>query len=219
MIMTKEKVRELNALTASRAAGADLLPAEGLYHVAATQDAFLMRNLSESGGVECFVMGMVIPAHKAAAVIQLLQDDQGMMPSPVIMLKKTDRAATTLVPSSRNVTTEPSRFASSAVDSSSGHDQSTIRIKNIEIIPGRHEVKVNGKLVVLTFSEFRILQTLATKPGWVFSRDQIIHAVHGNDYSCTERAVDVQVTGLRKKLGAGGEHVETVRGVGYRFAE
>ena len=99
------------------------------------------------------------------------------------------------------------------------HDESTINIKDIEIIPGRHEVKVKGKLVVLTFSEFRILHTLASKPGWVFSREKIIHAVHGNDYNCTERAVDVQVTGLRKKLGAAGDNIETVRGVGYRFVE
>lgn len=219
MIMTKDKVRELNALTASRAAGSDLLPVEGVYHVAATQDAFLMRNLSESGGIECFVMGMVIPAHKAAAVIQLLQDDQGMMPSPVIMLKKGDRASMALPASSRAMTSEASRFTAPVSESASSHDHSTIRIKNIEIIPGRHEVKVSGKIVVLTFSEFRILQTLATKPGWVFSRDQIIHAVHGNNYSCTERAVDVQVTGLRKKLGSAGEHIETVRGVGYRFTE
>ncbi|HMO02988.1 MAG TPA: winged helix-turn-helix domain-containing protein [Kiritimatiellia bacterium] len=217
MIMTKEKVRELNALTASRAAGSESLPAEGVYHVAATQDAFLMRNLSDSGDIECFVMGMVIPAHKAAAVCQLLQDDQGMMPSPVFIFKKTDRTAGASASASRKPVESTSRFEN--VDASVGHDQPTIRVKNIEIIPGRHEVRVNGKLVVLTFSEFRILQTLAAKPGWVFSRDQIIHAVHGNDYNCTERAVDVQVTGLRKKLGAAGEHVETVRGVGYRFSE
>ncbi len=218
MIMTKEKVRELNAITASRASGAEALPAEGTYHVAATQDAFLMRSLSDSGDVECFVMGMVIPAHKAAAVCQLLQDDQGMMPSPVIMLKRAEASSGTPMAANRKPV-EAARFDVAPVESSHGHNQPVIRIKNIEIIPGRHEVKVSGKPVVLTFSEFRILQTLASKPGWVFSRDQIIHAVHGNDYNCTERAVDVQVTGLRKKLGSAGDFVETVRGVGYRFSE
>lgn len=217
MIMTKEKVRELNALTASRAAGADTLPAEGVYHVAATQDAFLMRNLSEAGDIECFVMGMIIPAHKAAAVCQLLQDDQGMLPSPVIILKKSERGAVAGT-SSRKSEPVVNRLEAGGGESPA-HSQASIRIKNIEIIPGRHEVKVSGKPVVLTFSEFRILQTLAGKPGWVFSRDQIIHAVHGNNYNCTERAVDVQVTGLRKKLGSAGDFVETVRGVGYRFME
>ena len=97
--------------------------------------------------------------------------------------------------------------------------EENIIINEIEITPGRHEVKVDTEIVQLTFSEFRILHTLAKKPGWVFSRKQLIHAIHGDNYSCTERAIDVQVTGLRKKLGSSGRHVETVRGVGYRLSE
>jgi two-component system phosphate regulon response regulator PhoB len=71
----------------------------------------------------------------------------------------------------------------------------------------------------LTFTEFRLLQFLARKPGWAFSRTQIVDAVKGEDYPVTERSVDVQVAGLRKKLGEMGGYVETVRGVGYRFKE
>ena len=64
-----------------------------------------------------------------------------------------------------------------------------------------------------------MLQLLASRPGWVFSRYQIVEAVRGEDYSVTDRAVDVQIVGLRKKLGRAGKYVETVRGVGYRFQE
>ena len=71
----------------------------------------------------------------------------------------------------------------------------------------------------LTFTEFRLLQFLARKPGWAFSRNQIVDAVKGEDYPVTERSVDVQVAGLRKKLGDLGSYIETVRGVGYRFKE
>jgi two-component system phosphate regulon response regulator PhoB len=78
---------------------------------------------------------------------------------------------------------------------------------------------VKGAPVILTATEFRILQFLARRPGWVFSRDQIIHAVKGDDYPVTERSVDVQIVGLRKKLGEAGNLIETVRGVGYRFRE
>ena len=67
--------------------------------------------------------------------------------------------------------------------------------------------------------EFRLLQFLARKPGWAFSRSQIVDAVKGEDYPVTERSVDVQVAGLRKKMGDLGHYVETVRGVGYRFKE
>jgi two-component system phosphate regulon response regulator PhoB len=56
-------------------------------------------------------------------------------------------------------------------------------------------------------------------PGWVFSRNQIIDAVRGKDYPVTERSVDVQILGLRKKLGEAGNRIETVRGVGYRFQD
>lgn len=218
MIMTKEKVRELNAMTEGRLAGGESMPADGVYMISATQDSEVIRKSSESGGVDFFMMGMVIPAHKAAAVCQLLQDEEGMMPSPVIMLKESD-PMTESAAASRLASSVPGSARPAGASKTPIHAESSIRIKNIEIIPGRHEVKVSGKPVVLTFSEFRILQTLASKPGWVFAREQIIHAVHGDHYNCTERAVDVQVTGLRKKLGNAGEHVETVRGVGYRFAE
>jgi two-component system phosphate regulon response regulator PhoB len=98
-------------------------------------------------------------------------------------------------------------------------DNSTIRIHELVIHPGRHEVLLRGQPVDLTFTEFRLLQFLARKPGWAFSRTQIVDAVKGEDYPVTERSVDVQVAGLRKKLGDLGHYIETVRGVGYRFKE
>jgi len=87
------------------------------------------------------------------------------------------------------------------------------------ILPGRNEVLVAGKPVELTFTEFRVLHFLASRPGWVFTRYQIVNAVRGEDYAVTDRAVDVQVVGLRKKLGPCGALIETVRGVGYRFKD
>ena len=58
---------------------------------------------------------------------------------------------------------------------------------------------------------------LARRPGWVFTRHQIVDAIHGEHYPVTDRAVDVQIVGLRKKMGPAGEYIETVRGVGYRL--
>jgi two-component system alkaline phosphatase synthesis response regulator PhoP len=94
-----------------------------------------------------------------------------------------------------------------------------IRISGIEIHPGRHEVLLGGKPIRLTLSEYEILAFLARRPGWVFTRYQIVEAVRGSDYAVTDRAVDVQIVGLRKKLGKYGGNIETVRGVGYRFKE
>jgi two-component system, OmpR family, alkaline phosphatase synthesis response regulator PhoP len=80
-------------------------------------------------------------------------------------------------------------------------------------------VTIGETPVKLTLTEFRILQFLANRPGWVFTRNQIVQAVHGSDYPVTERSVDVQIVGLRKKLGPAGDTIETVRGIGYRFRE
>ena len=94
-----------------------------------------------------------------------------------------------------------------------------LRVHDIVIHPGRREVIISGKPVQLTFTEFGILNYLARRPGWVFTRSQIVDAVRGEDYPVTDRSVDVQIVGLRRKLGHAGKYVETVRGVGYRFRE
>jgi two-component system alkaline phosphatase synthesis response regulator PhoP len=94
-----------------------------------------------------------------------------------------------------------------------------VSIHGIFIHPGRHEVAVDGQVVDLTATEFRLLHLLARRPGWVFTRSQIVQEVHGDDYPVSDRSVDVQVVGLRKKLGPAGQFVDTVRGVGYRLRE
>ncbi|TFH14978.1 MAG: response regulator [Lentisphaerales bacterium] len=95
----------------------------------------------------------------------------------------------------------------------------TLCVRDLAIDPRRREVLVKGKPVDLTFTEFGLLRFLAGRPGWVMTRDQIIYAVRGEDYAVTDRAVDVQIVGLRKKLGKCADYIETVRGVGYRFKE
>ena len=94
-----------------------------------------------------------------------------------------------------------------------------IKLHKLVIHPGRHEVLVEGSPVDLTSTEFRILHYLAGRPGWVFTRSQIVDAVRGDDYPVTERSVDARIVGLRRKLGSCGQYIETVRGVGYRFKE
>jgi len=106
-----------------------------------------------------------------------------------------------------------------AVEGQQGDRGDVIEIHNLVIHSGRHEVRVDGKALSLSSTEFRVLRFLASRPGWVFSRQQILDGVHGDNYAITDRAVDVQIVGLRKKLGSAGRYIETVRGVGYRFKE
>ena len=94
-----------------------------------------------------------------------------------------------------------------------------LEIHELVIHPGRRTVSIDGLPVDLTYTEFQVLAFLARRPGWVFTRTQIVDAVRGDDYPVTDRSVDVQIVGLRKKLGSAGQYIETVRGVGYRFKE
>jgi two-component system, OmpR family, alkaline phosphatase synthesis response regulator PhoP len=98
-------------------------------------------------------------------------------------------------------------------------DRAVVKVHDMLIHPGRHEVLVQGNPIDLTHTEFRILQLLARRPGWVFTRYQIINGVQGDDIAVTDRSVDVHIVSLRRKLGTAGEYIETIRGVGYRFKE
>ena len=99
------------------------------------------------------------------------------------------------------------------------YDQkSELHIRDLLISPSRFQVLANSKPIEgLTLTEFRLLHFLASRPGWVLNRQQILDAVRGEDAAVTERAVDVQMVGLRKKLGPRADYIEAVRGVGYRF--
>jgi two-component system phosphate regulon response regulator PhoB len=96
-------------------------------------------------------------------------------------------------------------------------EDALLKIHDLVIDPGRHEVLVQGQPVDLTATEFRLLHLLARRPGWVLTRTHIVEGIHGDDYPVTDRAVDVKIVALRKKLGPAAQYVETVRGVGYRF--
>jgi DNA-binding response OmpR family regulator len=82
-----------------------------------------------------------------------------------------------------------------------------------------YKVFIKKEELELTIGEFKLLEMLAKQPGKVFSRNQIIERINGSQYFATERSIDVQIAGLRKKLGEYKEVIETVRSVGYRFNE
>ena len=97
--------------------------------------------------------------------------------------------------------------------------EEVLTFNDLVIHPGRREVLYKKVPVNLTYSEFCILHLLARRPGWAFTRYRIVDVVRGENHVVTERAVDVQIVGLRKKLGDAGTCIKTVRGVGYTFVE
>jgi two-component system phosphate regulon response regulator PhoB len=98
-------------------------------------------------------------------------------------------------------------------------ESDVVTIHGIRIDPRKHRVSVDDIPVDLTLTEFRILHALARRPGWVFTRYQIVECSRGEESEVTDRSVDVHIVSLRRKLGTAGGYIDTVRGVGYRFKE
>ncbi len=90
---------------------------------------------------------------------------------------------------------------------------------DITVDSSRHKVTVSGEEISLTFTEFKLLEFLAQRPGVVLSRDQILDAVSGDEAVVCDRTVDAHVKSLRRKLGKAKDYIETIRGAGYRFKE
>ena len=92
-----------------------------------------------------------------------------------------------------------------------------VNLYGVKIDPQTRQVIINKNELKLTFTEFQILYLLASHPGWVFTRYQIINKIRSDNNSVTDRSVDFQIVGLRKKMNNLGKLIETIRGVGYRF--
>ena len=100
------------------------------------------------------------------------------------------------------------------------NQSSVLQIAGLSINKDQRRVSIFGESVSLTFSEYEILVLFAAHPGRVFTRGQIIRQIKGEDYPVTDRAVDVQIVNLRRKLGEwGAAHIETIRGIGYRLTQ
>lgn len=96
--------------------------------------------------------------------------------------------------------------------------ENIINFKNEIIINlNSFEVTVNKNKIKLTYAEFKILELLLSKPNWVFSRDQILEYLWGEQKYVIDRTIDVHITNLRKKLGTYGEKIQNIRGIGYKF--
>jgi len=100
---------------------------------------------------------------------------------------------------------------------SENSDRNIMEFDGLMIKLDAYEVFVNGEKIDLTKTEFDILSLLAGKPNQVFTRSRILDYVREDNYSITERVVDYQITGIRKKLGKARKYIQTVRGVGYKF--
>ena len=201
------------------------------YHVICATSGEKTLKIARAEPMDLLVLDLMLPGIDGLEVTRVLKNDPGTKDIPIVMLTAKGEEADIVAglelgaddyvtkPFSPRILLARIRAVLRRKLKGLPEDESVMRVHNMVIHPGRREVLINGNQVQLTFTEFGILIFLAKRPGWVFTRSQIVDAVRGDDYYVTDRSVDVQIVGLRKKLGSAGKYIETVRGVGYRFKE
>jgi two-component system phosphate regulon response regulator PhoB len=184
-----------------------------------------------SDSFDLIVLDLMLPGMDGLAFTKTLKNDSRLRSIPIIMLTAKGEEADIVTglelgaddyitkPFSPKVMIARVRTALRRHKEEPEDEMAIVKIHDLEINPGRRSVVAKGDVIDLTYTEFQVLLLLAKRPGWVFTRSHIVDSIRGNDYPVTDRSVDVQIVGLRKKLGAFGKYIETVRGVGYRFKE
>ena len=177
------------------------------------------------------VLDLMLPAVDGLSVCRRLKSNADTQDIPIVMLTARGEEADIVrgleagaddyitKPFSPRVLLARMQAVLRRAPKNSTNEDDMITHGRLKIRPGHHEVVIDDVPVELTYTEFAILAYLASRPGWVFTRLQILDAVRGDNYEVTERSVDVHIVSLRRKLGDAGSSVETVRGVGYRFRE
>ncbi len=204
------------------------LKKEGLsvYAVGTGEEALTAAEELRPGAI---VLDLMLPGMDGVQVCNRLKRQESTKTIPVVMLTAKSEDADVVAgletgaddyitkPFSPRVLVARLRAVLRRTETGGRTDESRLSAHGVFMDLSKHEVKCGDREVHLSATEFAILQFLMRNPGWVFSRDKIIDAVRGKDYPVTERSVDVQILGLRKKLDEYGSLIETVRGVGYRF--
>lgn len=181
--------------------------------------------------IDLLVVDLMLPGIDGLELTRRLKNDPGTRQIPVLMLSAKGEEVDIVTglelgaddyvtkPFSPRVLVARVRAAFRRQSTPAVAEDALIRIHDLVIDRGKRSLSIDDNTIDLTFTEFQVLALLANRPGWVFTRSQIVDAVRGDDYPVTDRSVDVQIVGLRKKLGVSGQLIETVRGVGYRFKE
>ncbi len=200
------------------------------YDVIKARDGEEGLSTARSEKPDLIILDLMLPGMDGLKVCSHLKKDQDTKDIPIIMLtarSEDDDIINGLETGADDYITKPfspriliARVKAALRRVQTESEEKTgnrIMIHDLVIDVARHETLVEGEPVNLSATEFSILRFLAENPGWVFSRNQIIDSVKGEDYPVTARSVDVQILGIRKKLGEAGNIIETVRGIGYRM--
>ena len=179
--------------------------------------------------INCILLDIMLPGMDGLKVLKKIKQNQGQRYIPVIMTTAKGEEADIVAglelgaddyvvkPYSPRVLIARVRAALRRQEESPREAATFWQQGSLTLDEARHEAFCGEKPLELQATEFALLRHFLSRPDMVFSRNQIIAAIRGPDYPVTDRSVDVQILGLRKKLGEAGDMIETVRGVGYRF--
>ncbi len=187
--------------------------------------------LARTNSPDLILLDLMLPGINGLDICKLLKTDHKTGHIPIVMLTAKDEdidVVTGLEVGADDYITKP--FSPKVLIARirtvlrrqpiKGEDKKhIIQIGPIVIDHGKYTVTLENNRLQLTATEFQLLFTLANRPGWVYSRSQLVDKIRGEDHIISERAVDVQIANLRKKLGNYGDYIETVRGPGYKFKE
>jgi len=202
-----------------------------LIHVSTGEEGLKIIN---ENGADCVILDIMLPGMDGFKTIKKIRENKDMQALPVIMCTARGEEADIVTglelgaddyvvkPYSPRVLAARIRAAlrrKEAVSSETGDSKSKTLFQQgkLKIDIERHTAFLEETPLDLFPTEFAILAHFLSNPDIVFSRQKLITAIRGHDYPVTDRSIDVQIMGLRKKLGASGDMIETIRGIGYRF--
>ena len=184
-------------------------------------------SVSRDQSIDLILLDLMLPGISGIDVCRILKNDEITKNIPIIMItakgeesdiiKGLEVGADDYVTKPFSISVLSARIKSILRRNSYTEKSSINSFEELSIEVNSREVYVDEKRIDLTYTEFEILRLLSSHNKWVYTRDQIIDNVHGEDYAVTDRSIDFQIVGLRKKLGSASRFIKTIRGVGYRF--
>lgn len=185
--------------------------------------------LAQKERPDLIILDIMLPIMDGFEVCRTIRNNDGMAHIPIIILSAKSRETDKVVGlelGADDYVTKPfspreliARMRAILRRRRAEHVGDKIKRGQITIDSTRHKVTVGGKEIVLTLTEFKLLEFMARRPGAVFSRARILDAVAGQDTIACDRTVDAHIKSLRHKLGRAKDYIETIRGAGYRFKE
>lgn len=173
------------------------------------------------------VLDVMLPGEDGVAILKRLREDERYQDVPVIMatakgtefdkVQSLDLGADDYITKPFGMMEMVSRVKAVLRRSQPKQSASLLKLDGLTLDEGQHTVTIEGQRITLTYKEYELLRLFLSHPGMAFSREQLLQTVWNTDYAVETRTVDMHIRTLRQKLGAYGQHIETIRGVGYRL--